>query len=622
MSEILPVKQYELYKRAFKYIRSSSKILFAAFFLSAVLSVLNGIATISFLPVFDIVFESALDAPAQNMVGEVSVKSLAALPQTIAAQFHSLYGAVAGSNSIMSRLVRLVTFIVGISFLASTLSLLADFLFARVHANGIRDLRRDTFHYLAAAPLSFYNKTKSGAVVYHVASNIGGTIAMVSKSLSDLILNIFQAVVFLLILIVINAKLLLIVLPGIALLGLLMSMLGKWITHNRQRIIALESDIFAIIYEFLAGIKIIKGFVAEGYERRRWWRLTDQWYRLEVLNNLNKAIPLRSSEVVTVITSAFILSVGGHFVIIGSLSVPELMVFFLVLLRFQTPAMALARIWFQVQDGVAYAEKTFSLLDGPTQNDKGNRHVSKIHSSIFFDKVSFNYGEGLIVEEISFSLQKGQVVALVGPSGSGKSTVADLLLRFYDPTAGRITLDGRDVREFECRSYRGLFGVVTQEAFLFHDTVRHNITYGMDREVRDEEVAMAAGVAGAHEFISQLPKGYETVVGDRGVRLSGGQRQRITIARAILRNPQVLVLDEATSALDTQSERLVQEALDKLIADRTTLVIAHRLSTVAEADIIYVLHEGRIVEQGDHQQLLGQDGLYRHLWELQSRSGV
>jgi ATP-binding cassette, subfamily B, bacterial MsbA len=307
----------------------------------------------------------------------------------------------------------------------------------------------------------------------------------------------------------------------------------------------------------------------------------------------------------------------------GTLGPAAFMAFLAIAMRMMSPVKWLGNFPAMVQPGLAAAERAFALLDVKPEvlERPGAKPVQGFGEAIRLERAEFRYGDGdPVLRDVDLEIRPGAVVALVGPSGAGKSTLADLLPRFHDVTGGRITLDGTDIREMRLRELRSLFGIVTQETILFHDTVRANIAYGMD-SVPQEQVEAAARAANADDFIREMPQGYDTVLGERGVRLSGGQRQRIAIARALLRNPPILILDEATSALDTESERLVQHAIDELLADRTVVVIAHRLSTVRRADQILVLDAGRVVERGTHEQLLEMGGLYHRLYHLQFATG-
>jgi len=323
------------------------------------------------------------------------------------------------------------------------------------------------------------------------------------------------------------------------------------------------------------------------------------------------------------ITATAVLAIlwfGSYLVLnAGTLQPSAFLAFLAIAMRMMSPVKWLGHFPSLIQPGLAAAERAFELLDEQSEvlDRPGAQPVTAFRDAIRVERAGFRYGNGEpVLRDIDLEIRPGEVVALVGPSGAGKSTLADLLPRFHDVSEGRVTLDGSDVRDLRLAELRSLFGIVTQETILFHDTVRANIAYGRDG-VPQEQVEEAAKAANAHDFISEMPEGYDTILGERGVRLSGGQRQRIAIARALLRNPPILILDEATSALDTESERQVQQAIDELLEGRTVIVIAHRLSTVRRADQILVLDAGRIAERGTHDQLLVKDGLYRHLHQLQ-----
>jgi subfamily B ATP-binding cassette protein MsbA len=375
----------------------------------------------------------------------------------------------------------------------------------------------------------------------------------------------------------------------------------------------------AMLHENIQGNRVVKAFGQEAYEQRRFAEQDRRLFQIAMRASRIRSLPI--TEVLAGIAVAGIIWYGGSSVIHGSRTQGAFIAFIITLFLLYEPFKRLVRTNYTIQQGLAGAERVFELLDTPAQvvDRPDARVLEGVRDAIEFHDVSFAYEPGEpVLRNIDLRIPVGQVVALVGMSGGGKSTLADLIPRFYDVTSGRITLDGRDVRELTLRSLRAHIAVVTQFTFLFNDTIRANIAYG-DPTVGDDEIEAAARAANAHQFIAELPHGYETAIGDLGVRLSGGQRQRLAIARALLKNAPILILDEATSALDTESEGLVQEALERLMANRTTLVVAHRLSTVRRADRIVVLVRGEIVESGTHEELLAREAEYRKLYELQFR---
>jgi subfamily B ATP-binding cassette protein MsbA len=374
------------------------------------------------------------------------------------------------------------------------------------------------------------------------------------------------------------------------------------------------------VQETTAGARVVKGFGMEAYERARFDDANQRFYRAFVRLRRVSAAARPVSEYAIVLVAVAMLWFGGRQIFVShTLQPQEFVLFVTALLSTISPIKSLSEVNANVQQGVAAGERIFALIDTPpTEVDApGARALPPLRQAIRFEKVTFGYDrERPVLREVSFEVRRGEVVALVGVSGSGKSTLLDLLARFHEPDHGRVTLDGVDLREGTLASIRGQLGIVTQETLLFHDTVARNIAYG-NTDAPPGAIEAAARAAHAHEFVSRLPQGYDTLIGERGTRFSGGERQRLAIARALLRNPAILLLDEATSALDIESERLVQEALDRLMRDRTVLVVAHRLSTVQHADRIVVLDLGTVAATGTHGQLMEEGGVYRRLYEMQ-----
>jgi subfamily B ATP-binding cassette protein MsbA len=383
------------------------------------------------------------------------------------------------------------------------------------------------------------------------------------------------------------------------------------------------ADLTSVLHETISGVKVVKAFGMEEFENRKFSRESNSYFRtiLRVTNIRNLASP--TTEFLSAAAGGVIIWYGGLQVLGKSMEGSEFLGFLFAMFQLMPPIKELSNVNNRIQEASAAGKRVFEVLDTePNIKDAADAvALPSFSSDIRFEGVSFRYGDGeTVLDGITLKIRKGEVVAIVGPSGAGKSTLIDLVPRFYDPTGGRILIDGVDLRRVQLRSLRDKIGIVTQETILFNDTVRNNIAYGLE-ECPLGEIMDAARAANAHTFISQMPNGYESVIGERGVKISGGERQRLALARAILKNPPLLILDEATSALDTESEILVQEAIERLMAGRTSIVIAHRLSTVQHADRIVVIEDGKIVETGKHGELIGKTrGLYRKLYQLQFRA--
>ncbi|HID94734.1 MAG TPA: ABC transporter ATP-binding protein, partial [Candidatus Latescibacteria bacterium] len=394
--------------------------------------------------------------------------------------------------------------------------------------------------------------------------------------------------------------------------------LRKYSARSQERM----AEVTSVLQETIFGIRVVKAFAMERFELRRFRKGTRNYFRtvLKRIRVGRLASPL--TELLATAVGLVVLVYGGNQVLKGDLLSPEEFIIFLIaLFSMISPLKNLGQANARIQEGLAAGERIFEVLDTrPSITDSPDAvTIDKVREGIRFIDLSFRYDTGdVVLDHINLDIKVGEVVAIVGPTGSGKSTLVDLIPRFYDPWRGRVEIDGIDIRKIKLGSLRRLLGIVTQETILFNDTVRNNIAYGSP-EIPEEKVIRAARAANAHDFISRLPQGYDTLIGERGVRLSGGERQRIAIARAILKDPPILIFDEATSALDTESEMLVQEAIERLMKGRTSLVIAHRLSTVQNASRIIVLDHGRIIQEGRHQELLNQPGLYRTLYRRQFR---
>jgi len=376
-----------------------------------------------------------------------------------------------------------------------------------------------------------------------------------------------------------------------------------------------------VLQETISGVRVVKAFGMEEFEERKFNAFNRRYFKEYLRMRRLAELASPTSEALGTIAAIVLIWYGGKLVIGENLDPANLMLFIGAMLWVIAPIKNLSKLNSMIHEGLASGDRVFQVLDIPSeQEEAGDRVIGDFRDEIVYENVTFSYGNDIdVLRDVSFRIKRGEVVAVVGPSGSGKSTIADLLPRFYRPTSGRILIDGIDTSDISIHSLRSLMGIVTQETILFNDTIFNNIAYGMEN-CPEETVVRAAQAANAHEFILAAPQGYRTVIGDRGVQLSGGQRQRLAIARALLKNPKILILDEATSSLDVESETLVQEAIERLMKGRTNFVIAHRLSTIRNADRIIVIEAGRIKQIGTHEELIGAEGIYRKLYHMHAKS--
>lgn len=497
---------------------------------------------------------------------------------------------------------------------------LSSFFLIPLRNGVVRDIRAHVHDKVLSLPIGFFTNERKGDIMARMTGDTAEVETSIMSSLEMIFKDPIMIIVCLTMMFLISWQLTLFVLILLPTAGLLMGRVGRSLKRKSTDLQSCWGFIMSSIEETLGGMRIIKAFNAEGKIATRFNGILNNYFNLGTRVARRQALAHPMSEFLGTATIVIVLWFGGSLILSGSSTIDaaQFIYFLVIFYNIINPVKDLSKGMYAVQRGLAAMERVDKLLStpNPIQDPEKPAQLTALNEGIEYRNVSFKYSNDYVLRNISLNIKRGQTVALVGQSGSGKTTLADLLPRFYDVNEGGIFIDGINIKDVKVHDLRNLMGNVNQEAILFNDTFFNNIAFGV-KDATLEQVMEAARIANAHNFIMETPDGYNTNIGDRGCLLSGGQRQRISIARAILKNPPILILDEATSALDTESERLVQEALEKLMRNRTTLVVAHRLSTIRNADLICVVHEGRIVEQGKHDELVAKDGYYKHLVDMQ-----
>ncbi|MCU0469013.1 MAG: ABC transporter ATP-binding protein/permease [Arcicella sp.] len=588
---------------------------FLPFLIASILSSIFGILNFTLIqPLLEVLFTKNAVQIVPKPSGSFSIEYFVSL-------FNHYLTKVAVEKGKIQALWFVAGVILGSVFLANFFKYLSALVIENFKGKTVLNIRQAVFEKTLHLHLGFFSNERKGNLISHITTDVQEIENSVGRAFSAIFKEVFTFVSFFFALFYQSTQLTLFSLIVIPLAGLLITTVNKKLLQDAQEVQQRQSNLFTVLDETLGGMRVVKGFNAEKFIKNRFHSENQGYFSSWLRMSYRQQAQIPLTEFMGVLTVTGILIFGGSLVLSGNstMSASGFLTYIILFSQVTRPAKEIANAVSGIQRGVAAAERIFGVLDFQNNitDKKQAIEIQELAQEIEFKSVSFEYEEGTkVLDDISFTIAKGKTVALVGSSGGGKSTIADLVPRFYDPTEGHIFIDGKNLKDLSQQSLRNLMGIVTQESILFNDTIANNIAFGTQHSER--EIIEAAKIANAHQFITETSEGYETLIGDRGGKLSGGQRQRLSIARAILKNPPILILDEATSALDTESEKLVQEALANLMKNRTTLVIAHRLSTIQNADEILVIHQGKIIERGTHESLLQiEDGFYRKLSTMQ-----
>ena len=605
----------ETFKRILAYAKPWGRY-WPGYLVLSIFSVVFGIANYALLgPFLTVLFES--DTIPQTVARPEFSFSI----QYVNNLFSYFLSSIAASGGVVRALLFVSLSLIVACFFSDVCRYLSQRILVSMKTSLMKNIRKDLYSKIASLDIGYFNNRKKGDILSSISNDVNEVQNSVASSFHVMFREPLLVVGFLAMLFYMSPRLTAVSLIALPISALIVTRITRKLRRDSVETQSLMGQILSQYEEAISGSRIIKAFNARKYVEKRFERYNERHRKVsrQVSNRQELASP--TSEFLGISIAALVLFYGGWLNFNGNLGMtwPQFIVYIGFYWKVLEPAKAMANSFAAVQKGIVSGERIFDILDAPSdiKEDADPLPLTSFEHSIEYKNVSFRYTDEPVLKDISFTIPKGKMVAVVGPSGAGKSTLADLLPRFWDVTGGSIELDGMDIRRYKIADLISQMGIVTQEPILFNDSIANNISFGMEN-VSQEQIEDAAKIANAHEFILQTEEGYKTNIGDRGAKLSGGQRQRIAIARAVLKNPPILILDEATSALDTESERLVQEALSNLMKHRTSLVIAHRLSTIRYADEIIVLQNGIIVERGDHDTLINNHGLYSHLCELQA----
>ena len=606
----------DYFKKIFRFAKPYKRYAYLNIFFNIWYALFSAMSFIAFIPMITVLFDEEKKTVVTKPV-YTGVTELGSFLENYMAFYIKTTSEEYGSQYTLSIMIVLI---IVLFLLKNFCNYWAMYFITFLRNGALKDMRNEIYRKTVALPISFFSEKRKGDIMSRVSSDVLEIQHSFLSILELIVREPLTIIITICFMFAISINLTLFVFVFIPISGWLISLLGKSLKKQSDRAQIEQGYFISILEETLGGLKVIKGFNAEKYFDNKFSESTTRFFDLsnKILNRQSLASP--ASEFLGIVVIAIILWYGGHMVLVeGTLSGAKFLAYIGLAYNILTPAKAISRASYNVKKGNAAAERVMEILEqeNPIVSKQGAIEKNTFEKEIAIENINFRYEDENVLKEFSLTVPKGKTVALVGQSGSGKSTIANLLTRFYDVQEGSVKIDGIDVKDFSLQSLRGLMGLVTQDSILFNDTIRNNIMLGKS-DATEEDIIDALKIANAYEFVKDLPKGIDTNIGDSGNKLSGGQKQRLSIARAVLKNPPIMILDEATSALDTESERLVQQALENMMQNRTSVVIAHRLSTIQKADNIVVMKKGRIVEQGSHDELMAKNGTYRKLVEMQS----
>ena len=615
----------EIFLRILKYVKPFWKHLAIAIVNVFMFAFMHGLSIYLTMPLLDTLFKQENKGLIEKVKSPSSSSFLPDWINTMVDEISISFQTYILSGEISDVLLKISLLIVIAFTLKNIFSYISKYFIAHVEQGVIRNLRNELYEHIHNLPMNFFKNEKTGNLISRFTNDVN----IIQQSITAVFLNIFQdpitILVFFGIAFSISWKLTLVSLLTVPLSIIIIGFIGSLLRKQSYKLQKKLGAIVDVLHETISGVKIVKAFGMEEYENNRFQRETQNYFKIILKNVRIRNISSPTTEIIAVFLGAVILYYGGRLVLIdGEIKASEFMVFLFAIFQMMPPMKQMSQLNNKVQESIGAGMRIFEILDikPDIKNIENPVPLKSFESEIEFNDVTFNYSDSpeKILDKVNFTAKKGEIIAFVGSSGAGKTTLVDLIPRFFDPSDGKILIDGIDIKEVKIEDLRKQMGIVTQETILFNETVFNNIAYGIS-DTPKEKVVEVAKIANAHKFIEDMPNGYDTIVGERGTKISGGQRQRLSIARALLKNPPIMIFDEATSALDNESEVLVQEAIEHLMKERTTFVIAHRLSTIRNADKIIVLDKGEIVQQGKHEELLNDEtGIYNKLYELQFRS--